>query len=239
MKRDRAPISVRIKQLFQFASGYRKVDMIPRTEREKQIIRNTICWTVPCFIVLGLLVCYYHSILIKNLEIIITGIVTIATTYFIVHQSKKVDYHRERLENLPIIDLVIYKSSNNDEIDDYMDCLEEGNEHHSILEITNIGKGIAFNVEAYGLDNEFEVLGYEPEKARLETIKVNGNKLIELNCNCDDSSSFILRLNYNDLFENQYNQDFIIKYRDKDLIQRIESNAPILVRRTRRFRYIQ
>jgi len=239
---------VRIKQLFQFVSGYEQVEMVPRTEREKQIIRNKILMGCLACVIIGLIIYFLHSFIKDNQDnlklfkdnvgIILTSIVTILTTYFIVHQNKKVDYHKERLEHLPILDLTIYKSINKEEINNII-ILEEGNDYHSIFRVINIGKGIAFNVEAYGLDDESEALGYDIPKASLETIIVNGYKIIQLNCNCDDYNYFTLRFNYKDLFENQYNQDFIIKYNDDGAIEKIETKAPQLVRRTRRFRYIQ
>ncbi len=241
MKRDKVPINIRVKQLFQFTSGYRKVEMIPRTEREKQIVRKTVFWILFCIIIIGLLGYFFYSFFINNIEIMLTAIVTIATTYFIVHQSKKVDYHKERLEQLPVIDLAVYNNKQYlSDLGENIEYIYEGHEYNSLLEITNIGKGIAFNVQSYGLTNDIEYTGYDNwDCTRLRNIKVNGNKIVGLNCECDVYKRFIIRFRFNDLFENRYQQDFTIKFEDNEKIQYIESGVPELQQRTHRFRYIQ
>lgn len=98
---------------------------------------------------------------------IIAGIISVATTYAIMHQTYKIDYHQERLavmpvfraEIIPIEDLEVADSDDYETyIDDMCNALNidkvvdqsQGNSIGYILKIENYGKGTAFHVNIAG-----------------------------------------------------------------------------------------
>jgi len=234
-------IKKRIKMFFKFFSGYVKVEMNPRTERENQLIRRRIFWIIFLIIVASLatygivvliygiqripdseLSCYEKYLtIISLLGVILTAIVTIFTTFFIVHQSKRIDYHKERLSVMPFLEISIDISLADH---DTLDVLRKCNELK--INCANKGNGLALHVsEDSDSYDTFE-----------ENITVGSSTELDVYY---DSFPERITLRFMDIFENVYLQKFDVRYNDDFSKAYVTCFPPYLIKRTSRFRYVQ
>jgi|GEM_PF-2111077 len=234
----------RLKKDIEYYTGNVKWEKVPPTRREIQIFRRRAFLIIVGVAIMGLavwgIISFYNGMVginsddfsdsdkymatISLFSTIIGAIVTITVTYFIVHNSKKVDYHQERLSHMPIIGI-------------QLQCNKEGqpstmekNENGVCkipLEMKNIGNGIALEIEEEDNDSDpFEVQNL-PVNSTVEYIHYYS----------DSSSDGKFKFRFQDIFENKYSQEFSVKiYSD---ITRITCKPPELVRKTRRVRYCQ
>lgn len=231
----------RIKTFFGFFSGYIKIEMNPRTEREKQLIRRRIFWIVFLVIVFSLItygifmlingiknfpeseLSYYEKYLtmISFLSVILAAIVTITTTFFIVHQNKRIDYHKERLSVMPFLEISLEISQ--------LGINETNIKPRKRVQLfaANKGNGLAINV--LEKDSDF---GCSIPK----NITVNSCAELE---EYDNYFPEEVTLQFKDIFENEYEQTFQVLYLSENSTSNIYSSPPELVKRTSRFRYIQ
>ena len=172
---------------------------------------------------------------------IIAGIATVVTTVFVIQRSYKIDYHRERLEVLPVLDIKLICKENLNPRSRTKEALIEKVSKEVVKEvlfdgsveqqyisnaflIKNVGRGIAYKVQASGFCyadyNEGEYQGLIPQNESI--ILVSRRKGI--------TESSIL---FYDLYGNKYRQAFAIN--EKIII----AEPPELLRKTERIRYTQ
>ena len=174
----------------------------------------------------------------------IAGIATVFTTALVIQRSYKIDYHRERLEVLPVLDMRIL-------MEHYVigeDCEREllqkakGQARETIISpgvysigenarvyiIKNIGTGIAYNIQTVNFFAE------EFEEARGRGVLAQGDALVIAT---NEKSQGTVSITFCDLYENEYCQMY-------DLSQcygqtKVTTYPPELIRKTQRIRYTQ
>lgn len=175
---------------------------------------------------------------------IIAGIGTIITTWMVIRRSYRIDFHRERMENLPVLEVTVRKdlirelqktknrgSFLNSKNIWHAEHVDAG-DNNAVFQITNVGAGMAVKIEmvsaakAAGLPTpEFVHISKGESSLFLETYNRNFATRFEL--------SFF------DIFENMYSQEFIFQFEDQKGLYLSKIKMPELIRRTARLRYIQ
>lgn len=166
---------------------------------------------------------------------VFSSIATIATTYLVIHRSYKVDYHRERLEVMPVFSAKCFTGKQIEKIKiQYRKANGYGMqiEEHAIYEqpqlilLKNIGNGIAFHIEMrrYPKESEAHYLNTMEPMAQKGVIyeNINRRKVV---------------LSYHDLYGNQYIQYIHVYENGGDMLTTAEQ--PELIVRTKRIRYVQ
>ncbi len=170
---------------------------------------------------------------------IIAGLVTILTTYFIIHRSYKIDYHNERISVLPFFQTKVIAEhfSMEDEEPDFVKevskesiCVGYGLRDDSILiEIKNVGHDIAFAVKMSGTWGAYADYSFQ---------SIYLNEKVYLVVETHDELEF--KIEYHDLYGNLYFQKFVRNESNLDgKYVYFESTPPELVNRTKRTRYCQ
>lgn len=170
---------------------------------------------------------------------LIAGLVTILTTYFIIHRSYKLDYHNERIAVLPFFQAKVIENhfSIGDKEPDFVKNISKENiclchdfcEDSILIEITNVGHDIAFMVSVAGAWGDYENYVFQ---------SVYVNEKVYLVIEAYDRLELVLE--YHDLYGNLYYQKFVRS--EKDISGGyigFESAPPELVNRTKRTRYCQ
>ena len=168
----------------------------------------------------------------------IGGIVTVITTWFIIKRSYKVDYHAERIANIPFFKVrIVYSYSLDNKPKEVLEFCRnhpydyiggEPTDESMLVEIHNQGRGPAFNMEISGGWMEYD-------DGTCDSIMMG------------DSSYFIIpsyakeriHLTYYDMFGNYYSQDFRGKASYETHVKYFAAEPPQLVLRTNRIRYRQ
>lgn len=245
------------------AIHYERPTKAEREERNKHLRIGV----VTIFIVAGLLVLiswfakYYFTVMGNNLSFddwnssagsfwgavlgaAIAGVVTVCTTILVIQRSYKIDYHRERLDALPVLDMKVFlehytmtqkgekalQQRAHGRARDLMICFGAVSigEDTRVYIIENIGSGIAYNIQTSGFfSEEFEEAqsgGILPQKDAL--LLVAGNK-----------SEGEVSITFFDLYENKYRQKYLLCQSDGRT--QITTYPPELIRKTRRIRYTQ
>lgn len=170
---------------------------------------------------------------------------TIISTWMIINRSYRVDFHRDRIDHLPILCLhevrgALFNEDGIKLIDGTPIWSEqEYQKSHNydetqltkILEISNIGMGIALNIST--TDRNFE--GPQVHFAGI-TPK---NVVFLVYSACTKVPSDTITLRFEDIFENKYLQEFNYDMNDKYDMYFIGGSVPKLVERTKRLRYTQ
>lgn len=175
---------------------------------------------------------------------VISGLATIVTTWLIIRRSYRIDYHRERIEFLPILQI----STRNDielelkESKRIQDIIrhyriwnrawEELPETFKVFEIRNVGKGIAIKPK---IANEAEeaVFGVPSYASIVSQQSVLFIEDIDYVYNSEMVFSFF------DIFDNFYMQKFSLEIDEEETIWNIQMSMPQLVLKTQRIRYEQ
>jgi hypothetical protein len=177
---------------------------------------------------------------------IIAGIISVLTTYAIMHQTYKIDYHQERLAAMPVFKAEIIptedlKVAENDDYKAYIDGIcnalnidrvedqSQGEAGGYILKIENYGKGVAFHVNIGGIWAPYD-------DVRMASFNIGQVKYILI----QRAENIFLKCNYYDLYGNYYIQNL---EGAKDycgiLYKEMEADPPELELRTKRIRYCQ
>lgn len=174
---------------------------------------------------------------------LIAGIATVCTTILVIQRSYKIDYHRERLEVLPVINMqILCEFSGLDPLEteqklnsDYpgttiiippgvVGCCEDVR----LYSLKNVGRGIAYNIKSSGFFcsdwEEMSSFGILPPNEKLILIT-------DLNYHEEIFLSFF------DLYENKYQQKFKINVSNNQTV--VTAYPPELVKKTERIRYTQ
>lgn len=242
------------------ALDYKKPTKAEREERNNKIgIGFTILFVALC---VAVVICYFakYYFTVRGSSItfgewngsagsfwgavlgaIIAGIATVVTTVFVIQRSYKIDYHRERLEVLPVLDMKVICKENLNPRNSTKGVLRDKVSNETVREvlfdgsveqqyasyvflIKNVGRGIAYKVQASGFCyadyNEEEYQGLIPQNESI--ILVSRNKGI--------AEASIL---FYDLYGNKYRQTYTID--EKNII----ADPPELLRKTERIRYTQ
>lgn len=130
MSKDQLKMALEnISTFLRYITGSEALTFRPGTRLERQK-KKTLFWVIISIVVITVIVLYfyitwnrfYHEILGKNIAqenwlgfiasfwgaisgALISGIATVITTWLIIRRSYKIDYHRERIESLPILQL--------------------------------------------------------------------------------------------------------------------------------------
>lgn len=169
----------------------------------------------------------------------IAGLITVYTTHLIIQRGYKIDYHQERIAQLPFFDLTILQNhmilddkAELQEVNDlsaYKDiCGYGAYEDGMLLEMTNIGNGPAFGITVSGLTEIYE----EPEFSSIVT-----NKSKYFVVGFTNNVSCVIK--YYDIYGNYYYQSFKDCISGECKIESLSCCPPELVLRANRARYIQ
>ena len=174
----------------------------------------------------------------------IAGIVTVCTTILVIQRSYKIDYHRERLEALPVLDMKVFLEhctmTENFEKDlrrkakgqarDFMISFGAASigEDVRVYTIKNIGAGIAYNIQTSHFFSE------EFEEAYFRGILPQNDILLLATSKKSEEEVFIT---FFDLYENKYRQKYSL-YQCGGRTQ-VTTYPPELIRKTQRIRYTQ
>lgn len=171
----------------------------------------------------------------------IAGIAAVVTTVFVIQRSYKIDYHRERLEVLPVLDVTLIFTRNlvrgntaeeilkgitsNEKVRDILfDASVEQQYPSHVFLIKNVGRGIAYKVHPSGFCrahyNEAMYSGLLPQNESI--ILVTRDKSINA-----------AKILYYDLYSNMYQQSY--SFTSESVI----TEPPELLRKTERIRYTQ
>lgn len=255
------------KSLEQHAYGptihYRKPTKIEREERNKRLrIGAAILFvTVILLILISWFAKYYFTVRVNNISFddwnssagsfwgavlgaAIAGIATVFTTALVIQRSYKIDYHRERLEVLPVLDMRILMEHYTIGEDCEEDLLQKakGQARETIISpgiyslgddariyiIKNVGAGIAYNIKTVDFFSE------EFEEAWGSGILAQGDALVIAT---SQKSQGTVSITFCDLYENEYRQIYSLSQHNKQT--KVTSYPPDLIRKTQRIRYTQ
>lgn len=175
---------------------------------------------------------------------LISGIATIITTWLIIRRSYKIDYHRERIESLPILQLTVredikkeIRHSKNFQkvIKNYKiwnRAWEELSEDFMVFEVKNIGKGLAIQPK---VSNEGEEAVYGAPS--FSSISSQESVYFIEEWYFIFNHEFVF--SFFDIFENYYDQKFSLDIDDDEQVTDIKMSIPELVMKTQRIRYEQ
>lgn len=170
---------------------------------------------------------------------------TIISTWMIINRSYRVDFHRDRIDHFPIMCLHEVRGAIfcDDEIrlpngttvrsEQEYQKFQEYDEMQltKIIEISNIGVGIALNISTtYGY--------YEGPPVRFAGITPK-NVVYLVYSACTEVPSDTISLYFEDIFENKYLQEFRYEMNANYDMYFIGGSVPKLIERTKRIRYTQ
>ena len=176
---------------------------------------------------------------------IVTGFATVITTWLIVNRSSRLDYHRERIEHLPVLSIheirgasfiddsislpngiTLSQSQSYQEVQVYCDT-----ELNRVFELSNIGSGMALAIETRDLTDEHND-AYFPGITTRDVVYLVYGVPLELNAGH-------IRFIFIDIFDNEYQQSFYYEINAKRDIRFNGGSIPELIKPTLRFRYVQ
>lgn len=181
---------------------------------------------------------------------VVAGIATISTTIMVIQRSYRMDYHRERLEAMPVLELMIISDSiavthdkkemaHKVELPIPLDILYEDsqvNEKAMVFRLKNIGHGLAYGLKLEGIWGERDDKAYGGLISVGEEIWVVENELCSFPDDFQKKIQF--EISYFDLYENKYEQAFIVTI-EQGTVKNIRTLPPELIRKTQRIRYTQ
>ncbi len=242
----------RFRDFIKIISKSHEIEIVPRTEQEKQILRKRIFWIVFSSIsvsaLLLWLIIYFNNLnkvmnngfsdaekIVYTISLsgsiigaVIAGLISILATYFIVHQNYKMDFHKERLSHIPILQIKSYTKLNNTNND--IPKLVDGDSYKVFIEISNVGRGIALNVTTWIFEESWN-------EASFGIITYDSTKRFQISFD-PDNNVYTLNFRFIDIFDNKYQQGFKLHCED-GIIKDINCTIPTLIQKTRRIRYIQ
>ena len=176
---------------------------------------------------------------------LLAAALTIISTWMIINRSYRVDFHRDRIDHLPIMCLheirgadfcedeirlpngtLVWSEQEYQKYQDYDEMLLT-----KIIEISNIGTGIALNIST-----TYEY--YEGPPVHFAGI-TPGNVVYLVYSACTEVPSDTISVYFEDIFENKYLQEFKYVMNDDYHMYFIGGSIPNLIKRTKRVRYIQ
>lgn len=170
---------------------------------------------------------------------------TIISTWMIINRSYRVDFHRDRIDHLPILCLHEIRGAvfNEDGIklpDGTSVWSEQGYQKShdfdetqlcKILEVSNIGAGIALSLST--TDGNYE-------GPQVHFAGITPKNIVYLVYSaCTEVPSDTISLRFEDIFENKYLQEFDYQLNDNYDMYFIGGSVPKLIERTKRIRYTQ
>ncbi len=169
---------------------------------------------------------------------------TIISTWMIINRSYRVDFHRDRIDHLPVLSLREMSGAVYNEVEiklrdgtSVWSVQEFQTSNHDvanlckILEISNIGSGIALSISTTS--------GYDDEIPAYFTGITPKNVVYLVYGASSKVPCGTINLWFQDIFENKYLQKFNYELNDKNDMFFIGGSVPTLVERTRRIRYLQ
>jgi len=170
---------------------------------------------------------------------------TIVSTWMIINRSYRVDFHRDRIDHLPILCLHEVRGAVfcEDEIrlpnGTSVRSEQEYQKFHEydemqltkIIEVSNIGAGIALNISTTTGD-------YEGPPVHFAGITQKNVVFLVYSASTEVPSDTIT-LFFEDIFENKYFQEFNYYMNDSYDMYFIGGSVPKLKERTKRIRYLQ
>ena len=171
--------------------------------------------------------------------VLVAGIISMFTTLMVIQKSFRVDYHMERIAALPVLSIEMFNkakeviwgegelTSHGKKVIKKDNYVVYGYDQFSqVLKVRNVGKGGAFKIWTVGnfkLHDEICLQSLMQEEYALVITDVDRMKKITLE--------------YYDLYENFYRQEFEILANENNT--QFIASPPLLVRRTDRVRYQQ
>lgn len=175
---------------------------------------------------------------------IVSGVLSIGGTWLIIRFTRKTDYHRQRIENLPLISLEMIRNIGKAKMDLIDQPFELVTEDYIYICIENVGTGVAVNIRfSTGEDWNDTVFAtmFEPKK-KMNIKKSWAGKYYD-NEGHKSNDEMGTELLYEDIFGNEYSQVFCIYRNDKCKHIPYDSYAtaemPELKKPTRRKQYVQ
>jgi|GEM_PF-4948955 len=268
MRKERIKTAFSNISLFvKYITGSQTLSFQPGTQQERRNKKIKV-WIGLCVLVILSVIFYYYfswnkvyKMLDPNIQdvdwlgfiasywgaitgALITGIATVITTWLIIRRSYRIDYHRERIEFLPILQISVRQDIENQVKQDngvknvllmyniwYRDW-EELPEQFAVFAVKNVGAGIAISP---GISEEGEAAAYGvPKFAAI----------------CPKESVFFLDnllpfhngqmvFTFFDIFDNFYEQKFKYEVDENSEVRNISMAMPTLVMKTQRIRYEQ
>ena len=172
---------------------------------------------------------------------VLTLVGTIVSTWLIIRRSYKVDYHRERLEYMPVLQLhiddkatrEINTAENKEEAMEsypYMDDVDCEEDDLVVIKIQNIGKGIAFEPST---ENSCETMGdivFPP---------LCPGQTVDFLTFTGDVPNRIFVFHFFDMFENYYSQEVGFEFPGSEGKVYPVVKPPELIIKTKKIRYVQ
>ena len=172
---------------------------------------------------------------------VISSLITILTTYWIIHRSYTVDYHQERMSALPFFKVDVlycgycldarpenverfYNDNTCGCVGGYLDC------NYAMISVNSQGRGPAFNIEMSGAWPDYDD-GCQESLLQGESVYYE----VPFYANCDIN----MKLTYYDIYGNYYMQNFTGHHIGKNNCVHMQTSPPKLVLRTDRLRYVQ
>lgn len=256
------------KDFINYLTGYETATFNPGTQAERRLKRErfTIILVVLC-LVAGVLCFYipwdqyYRYLLTQEIDnenwlgfiasfwgaiagALIAGVATILTAWLIIRRSYKVDYHRERMENLPILQLAIrkdilkkiknskYPIETIRNLDIWFREFEGIKDESLVYEMKNIGRGIAINIHMpeVGKTVAYGTVEYTALCAGEKRFFIEDHTGY---CDC------VVEFLYFDIFDNLYSQKFKYRHNYEEDTYSIDMSMPELLEKTKRIRYVQ
>ena len=257
-----------ISTFVKYVTGSEALSFYPGTQIERQK-KKTIFWLIlSTAVIISIILCfyipwnkYYRGIVDKNIDgtywlgfiasfwgaiigAVISGVATVITTWLIIRRSYRIDYHRERIEFLPILELSIRKDleieiqkekDKEKVIKKYKMWNRDWNdlpEIFSVFEVKNVGKGIAIKPKISNFA-EAAIYGapYFSSIGSQESVYFVEDMLILLG----DKIVF----SFFDIFDNYYEQSFTLEKDSGKRAWNASMSMPKLVVKTQRIRYEQ
>jgi len=269
LKRRVMRIGHNILTLLGFIIGEPRIGFTPESQAIAKRRRNRIIIFLIVILLMALLVIIsipwirYYNLLIQSeialsdgflfiasfwgaiLGAIVTGFATVITTWLIINRSNRLDYHRERIEHLPVLSIreirgvsfvedsillpngiTLSQSQSYQEVNVYCD-----NDLNKFFELSNIGSGMAIAIETRDLTDEHNEAYFPGITTKDIVYLVYGVPL--------EAKNGKITFAFKDIFDNQYQQNFHYEINANRDIRFSGGSVPELIKPTMRFRYVQ
>ena len=257
-----------IKDYFSYLTGAETATFFPATQAERKLKRERFFTIIIILAVITIILCFFvpwnkFYIILSNRKIndenwlgfigsfwgaiigaALAGATTVFTTWLIIKRSYKVDYHRERMEHLPIIQITI----KNDVLKELRKSKDPVGKMHNIgiwvrefeglkneslvYEMKNVGPGIAINIRMPEIGKTV-VYG----TANFPTLCAGESVLF-----VEDFSGHreaTMKFLFFDIFDNLYQQKYKYKHDYENDTYSLIMEMPELLIKTKRIRYMQ
>lgn len=258
-----------IREIWYVISGTLIISVEPEERAKTEKRRKRIIWSIVALTLLSILLIigipwikYYNTIIkqqISNTDALqfistfwgaiigalLAASLTIISTWMIINRSYRVDFHRDRIDHMPVLCLHEIKGAVLDKdgiklpsgatvwSEQQYQFSHKYNEIslNKVIEISNIGSGIALNISS---TSGF----YEGRSAFFAGISTKDVTYL-LYSACTEIPEETIKLWFSDIFGNKYVQEFNYELNEEYDMYFVGGSIPTLFERTKRIRYTQ